>query len=53
MSRGPDKEYEQLRVSGLHAFYGESHILHGIDLVVHRGSWLRCWAATAPGAVPP
>jgi branched-chain amino acid transport system ATP-binding protein len=31
------KEYEQLRVSGLHAFYGESHILHGIDLVVNRG----------------
>ena len=24
MSHGPDKEYEQLRVSGLHAFYGES-----------------------------
>ncbi|MAO12237.1 ABC transporter ATP-binding protein [Marinobacter vinifirmus] len=37
MSHGPDKEYEQLRVSGLHAFYGESHILHGIDMVVHRG----------------
>jgi branched-chain amino acid transport system ATP-binding protein len=32
-----DKNYEQLRLSGLHAFYGESHILHGIDLVVHRG----------------
>ncbi|EAZ98278.1 ABC transporter ATP-binding protein [Marinobacter sp. ELB17] len=31
------KDYEQLRVSGLHAFYGESHILHGIDLVVNRG----------------
>ena len=30
------KDYEQLRVSGLHAFYGESHILHGIDLVVNR-----------------
>ncbi|MEQ9546179.1 MAG: ABC transporter ATP-binding protein [Marinobacter sp.] len=37
MSQGPDKEYEQLRISGLHAFYGESHILHGIDMVVHRG----------------
>jgi branched-chain amino acid transport system ATP-binding protein len=31
------KDYEQLRVSDLHAFYGESHILHGIDLVVNRG----------------
>ena len=28
---------EMLRVSGLHAFYGESHILHGIDLHVNRG----------------
>ncbi|WP_122419432.1 ABC transporter ATP-binding protein [Pseudomonas viridiflava] len=28
---------EQLRVSDLHAFYGESHILHGIDLQVHCG----------------
>jgi branched-chain amino acid transport system ATP-binding protein len=24
-------------VTGLHAFYGESHILHGVDLVVNRG----------------
>ncbi|RMH82329.1 ABC transporter ATP-binding protein [Pseudomonas sp. AOB-7] len=30
-------EYEQLRVNDLHAFYGESHILHGIDLLVRRG----------------
>ncbi|WP_394792423.1 ABC transporter ATP-binding protein [Rhodoferax sp.] len=28
---------EMLRVTGLHAFYGESHILHGIDLHVQRG----------------
>ncbi len=28
---------EMLRVTGLHAFYGESHILHGIDLHVNRG----------------
>ncbi len=26
-----------LRVSGLHAFYGESHILHGVDFSVTRG----------------
>ncbi|HJV27934.1 MAG TPA: ABC transporter ATP-binding protein [Aromatoleum sp.] len=28
---------EMLRVSALHAFYGESHILHGIDFQVNRG----------------
>ncbi len=28
---------EYLRITGLHAFYGESHILHGMDLVVNRG----------------
>jgi branched-chain amino acid transport system ATP-binding protein len=28
---------EMLRISDLHAFYGESHILHGIDFVVNRG----------------
>lgn len=30
-------EVEQLRLSNVHAFYGESHILHGIDMKVHRG----------------
>ncbi len=30
-------DFEQLRISDLHAFYGESHILHGIDLQVRRG----------------
>jgi branched-chain amino acid transport system ATP-binding protein len=28
---------EMLRVSGLHAFYGESHILHGVDFNVSCG----------------
>jgi branched-chain amino acid transport system ATP-binding protein len=28
---------EMLRVSGLQAFYGESHILHGVDFNVSRG----------------
>jgi branched-chain amino acid transport system ATP-binding protein len=28
---------EFLRITDLHAFYGESHILHGMDLKVHRG----------------
>jgi branched-chain amino acid transport system ATP-binding protein len=31
----PDVEF--LRVTDLHAFYGESHILHGIDFMVNRG----------------
>ncbi|NRF70091.1 ABC transporter ATP-binding protein [Aquincola sp. S2] len=26
-----------LKLAGVHAFYGESHILHGVDLEVHRG----------------
>jgi branched-chain amino acid transport system ATP-binding protein len=28
---------EMLRITDLHAFYGESHILHGIDLQVNEG----------------
>jgi branched-chain amino acid transport system ATP-binding protein len=28
---------EVLRVSGLHAWYGESHILHGVDFAVKKG----------------
>lgn len=32
-----DHSGEMLRVTGLHAFYGESHILHGIDFGVRRG----------------
>ena len=28
---------ELLRISNLHAWYGESHILHGVDLSVHTG----------------
>lgn len=28
---------ELLRVTGLHAYYGESHVLHGVDCHVHRG----------------
>jgi branched-chain amino acid transport system ATP-binding protein len=33
----PAPATELLRVRGLHAFYGESHILHGIDLDVGAG----------------
>lgn len=28
---------EVLRIADLHAFYGESHILHGVDFTVNRG----------------
>jgi len=28
---------EELRILDLHAFYGESHVLHGIDMTVHQG----------------
>jgi branched-chain amino acid transport system ATP-binding protein len=28
---------EELRIEDLHAFYGESHALHGIDMTVHQG----------------
>src|SRR5258708_39598947 len=28
---------EGLRISGLQAWYGESHVLHGVGLAVHKG----------------
>jgi len=28
---------EVLRIAGLNAWYGESHVLHGVDLSVHKG----------------
>jgi len=34
----PDSANELLRVSGLHAFYGESHVIHGIDFHVAAGA---------------
>ena len=34
-AHAPGTEY--LRVTDLHAFYGEAHILHGMDFVVNRG----------------
>ncbi|WNZ80916.1 ABC transporter ATP-binding protein [Pseudomonas sp. P105] len=37
MNSSHTSDFEQLRVGDLHAFYGESHILHGIDLQVRRG----------------
>lgn len=37
MSSAFEPSGEVLRVTDLHAFYGESHILHGIDLHVNKG----------------
>ncbi|MBL8458282.1 ABC transporter ATP-binding protein [Zoogloea sp.] len=37
MTSAFDPKPEMLRINDLHAFYGESHILHGIDLHVGRG----------------
>jgi branched-chain amino acid transport system ATP-binding protein len=33
----PANGQDLLRLAGVHAFYGESHILHGVDLTVRRG----------------
>ena len=37
MRDDPGGAFELLRVDGLHAFYGESHVLHGVDFSVSRG----------------
>jgi branched-chain amino acid transport system ATP-binding protein len=37
MSAQKSTAKEMLRVTDLHAFYGESHVLHGIDLTVNEG----------------
>ena len=37
MSAVKSSANEMLRITDLHAFYGESHILHGIDLTVNEG----------------
>ncbi len=37
MTSAFEPRHELLRVEDLHAFYGESHILHGIDLQVRQG----------------
>ena len=37
MTSAFEPRHELLRITDLHAFYGESHILHGVDLTVGRG----------------
>jgi len=40
---------EVLRIKDLHAFYGESHILHGMDIVVNRGECVSLLGRTGAG----
>ena len=40
---------EILRVGGLHAWYGESHILHGVDLTVNRGEVVTLFGRNGAG----
>ena len=35
--RAPESTEEVLRLEGLNGFYGESHVLHGVDLAVREG----------------
>ena len=44
---------ELLSLRGVHAHYGKSHILHGIDRPSAEAKSSACWAATAPAAPPP
>ncbi len=37
MTSAFEPHHELLRVTDLHAFYGESHVLHGVDFTVGRG----------------
>jgi branched-chain amino acid transport system ATP-binding protein len=41
-----------LRITDLHAFYGESHILHGIDLHVNEGEVVTLLGRNGSGAPP-
>src|SRR5256714_14485122 len=42
-------ETEYLRLTDLHAFCGESHILHGVDLKVNRGELVTLWGRSGAG----
>jgi ABC-type uncharacterized transport system ATPase subunit len=43
---------EMLKINDLHAYYGKSHVLHGVDFEVHAGEIVACWGATARAAPP-
>ena len=42
-----------LKITDLHAYYGKSHVLHGIDLSIGAGEIVSCSVATASAARPP
>jgi branched-chain amino acid transport system ATP-binding protein len=42
-----------LEVKGLHAWYGESHVLHGVDFHVDEGEVVTLLGRTAPAAPAP
>jgi ABC-type branched-subunit amino acid transport system ATPase component len=43
---------ELLRIENLHAWYGESHVLHGVNMRVNEGEVVSLLGATAPAAPP-
>ncbi len=47
-STAPDSSPPLIRVRGLHQYFGENHVLRGIDLDVHRGETL-CLLGTSGG----
>ena len=42
-----------LAMEKLHAWYGESHVLHGVDLSIRPGELVTIPAGTARGRPPP
>ena len=42
-----------LALDNLHAFYGKSHVLHGVTFAVQPGEIVSCSGATARAARPP
>ena len=44
--------FVMLKIDQLHAFYGKSHVLHGVSLRVGRAKLWHCWGATARAAPP-
>jgi branched-chain amino acid transport system ATP-binding protein len=53
MPNGHQASEPLLASADLHAWYGESHILHGVDLMVGPAKSSPCSGATAPAAPPP
>jgi len=43
---------ELLKIANLEAWYGESHILHGVEFAVQEGEVVTLLGATAPDARP-